>query len=409
MNTKRTPPHNLDAEESLLGAMLLSRTAIAAAEAAGVTSSDFYLPKHGHLFDAVMSVYAQREPVDLVTVANELRRADLLDAVGGDAWLRVTQTSTPASANAGAYARVVHELAMSRRVIGLGEDLAEMGYEGGLAAELVDRAATLIASLGAEVGDPAWRPVDLGPILRGDYEPTVPIVGLNRSDGLALLYPGKEHTVIGEMESGKSWFCTASAVEELLHDHVVVYVHYEEVDPTDTVERLIALRVPPGLITKNFLFVGPDTPVRHGSIDVLLAAAPTLVINDGVNEAMSLHGWGIHDEDGAAAYRRHLVKPFTAVGAAVLSADHVVKDREKTRPRCARLDPQGQRADRLAGAHQERRTVRARADAAARTCSSPRTVPAISVDEDARPGCPARHSSASWWSTTHGRPTTYSR
>jgi hypothetical protein len=50
---------------------------------------------------------------------------------------------------------------------------------------------------------------------------------------------------------------------------------------------------------------------------------------DGVNEAMSLNGWGIREEDGAGAFRRHLVKPFTQAGAAVLSLDHVVKDREK--------------------------------------------------------------------------------
>lgn len=56
---------------------------------------------------------------------------------------------------------------------------------------------------------------------------------------------------------------------------------------------------------------------------------PTLVVFDGVNEAMALHRWAIREEDGAAEYRRRLVKPCTRVGAAVLSLDHVVKDAEK--------------------------------------------------------------------------------
>src|ERR1700737_2537007 len=76
----RVPPHNLEAEESLLGAMLLSRDAITAAVETGVEASDFYKPAHTHLFDAVMSLYGQGEPVDPVTVAEELRRADLLDS-----------------------------------------------------------------------------------------------------------------------------------------------------------------------------------------------------------------------------------------------------------------------------------------------------------------------------------------
>src|SRR5687767_9152603 len=78
----RVPPHNLQAEESLLGAMLLSRDAIVdAVEICG--SDDFYKPAHGHVFEAVTRLYGQGEPVDPVTVADELRRADLLDAVGG--------------------------------------------------------------------------------------------------------------------------------------------------------------------------------------------------------------------------------------------------------------------------------------------------------------------------------------
>src|SRR5438270_12675052 len=77
----RVAPHNLEAEESLLGAMLLSRDAIAAA-VEGCSSEDFYRPIHGHIFDAITTLYVQCEGIDSVTVANEFALAGLLDAVG---------------------------------------------------------------------------------------------------------------------------------------------------------------------------------------------------------------------------------------------------------------------------------------------------------------------------------------
>src|SRR2546423_12665712 len=70
----RVPPHNIEAEESLLGAMLLSKDAIASAVEA-VSPEDFYKPAHGHLFEAIQTLYGRGEPVDPGTLAEELRRA----------------------------------------------------------------------------------------------------------------------------------------------------------------------------------------------------------------------------------------------------------------------------------------------------------------------------------------------
>ena len=125
--TGRVPPHNLDAEESLLGAMLLSRDAIAA----GVeccSADDFYGPAHGHVFAAICSLYGQGEPADPVTVADELRRAGLLDAIGGPPTLISLQANTPATSNAARYARIIEEHALLRRLIGVAGEIAEMGY-----------------------------------------------------------------------------------------------------------------------------------------------------------------------------------------------------------------------------------------------------------------------------------------
>ncbi|GAA1223137.1 hypothetical protein GCM10009676_00490 [Prauserella halophila] len=174
----------------------------------------------------------------------------------------------------------------------------------------------------------AWRPVDLGPYLRGEITRPEPAVGIVRDDGLRTLYPGKEHTVIGEMESGKSWYALACAAAELQADQVVVYVHFEESDPSDTVERLQALHVDDRAILDRFRFVAPERAITEADRAELLALSPALVILDGINEGMALHGAEIREEGGVAAFRRRLITPFTTAGAAVLGCDHVVKDRE---------------------------------------------------------------------------------
>ena len=123
----RTPPYDLDAEQSVLGAMLLSRDAIAAA-LEQCRAEDFYRPAHGHIFDAITALYARGEPADPVTVADELRRADLLEAVGDPSLLLSLQVNTPSTANAGYYAHIVEEHALLRRLVSVAGEIAELGY-----------------------------------------------------------------------------------------------------------------------------------------------------------------------------------------------------------------------------------------------------------------------------------------
>ncbi|MDY7100467.1 MAG: replicative DNA helicase [Actinomycetota bacterium] len=123
----RTPPHNLDAEESLLGAMLLSREAIDAVLGT-VTAANFYKPGHGHIFEAIASLHAAGEPADPVTVAEELSRAGLLESMGGPATLVRLARTSPAASNAARYARIVEEHAILRRMISVANEVAELGY-----------------------------------------------------------------------------------------------------------------------------------------------------------------------------------------------------------------------------------------------------------------------------------------
>jgi hypothetical protein len=174
-----------------------------------------------------------------------------------------------------------------------------------------------------------WRPIDLGPYLDGSVRREPPSVGASRSDGLRLLYPGKEHAVIGETESGKSWFALACCAAEIEAGGRAAYVHFEEADPLDTIERLRLLGVAPDKIRTRLAFVGPDTPVTPAELGRLLVPVPSLVVFDGVNEGLALHKLSAREEDGIAEFRHRVVKPCTASGAATLACDHVVKDRER--------------------------------------------------------------------------------
>ncbi|MEZ5321421.1 MAG: replicative DNA helicase [Microthrixaceae bacterium] len=123
----RIPPHNIQAEESLLGAMLLKQSAISDCVQV-VHAADFYKPANQHIFDAIAGLYAAGEPVDPVTVAAELQRAGLLDSIGGSATLLTLMSRTPAVSNATHYARLVEETSLLRQLVSTAGTIAELGY-----------------------------------------------------------------------------------------------------------------------------------------------------------------------------------------------------------------------------------------------------------------------------------------
>ncbi|HLH27494.1 MAG TPA: DnaB-like helicase N-terminal domain-containing protein, partial [Acidimicrobiales bacterium] len=144
----RVPPHNLEAEESLLGAMLLSRDAIAAAMEI-CQAGDFYKSTHGHIFDAITSLYARGEPADWVTVTEELRRRELLDTIGDPSVFVSLQANTPSPGNAEYYARIVEEHALLRRLVAVAGEITELGYSvPSDVDDVLDRAESMIFELG---------------------------------------------------------------------------------------------------------------------------------------------------------------------------------------------------------------------------------------------------------------------
>src|SRR6478735_499202 len=147
--TAPVPPQNLDAEESVLGAMMLSPLAIGAVtESSNLSAADFYRESHGHIYKAILALYAKGEPVDAITVVDELDRSSTLDAAGGQERVHELATLVPAASNAAHYARIVSEMATLRGLIRAGNDIARLGFDRpGETVELVDRAEAIVFDL----------------------------------------------------------------------------------------------------------------------------------------------------------------------------------------------------------------------------------------------------------------------
>jgi replicative DNA helicase len=124
----RTPPQSIEAEQSVLGAMMLSKDAIADVVEV-VRPGDFYRPAHQLVYDAILDLYAKGEPADAVTVSSELTRTGSLVRVGGAPYLHTLISMVPTAANAGYYAEIVAERATLRRLVVAGTRIVQMGYE----------------------------------------------------------------------------------------------------------------------------------------------------------------------------------------------------------------------------------------------------------------------------------------
>lgn len=116
------PPQDIDAEQAVLGAMLVSKTAIDRVVEV-LDARDFYRPSHETIHDAIVALHAKRKPVDMVTVAAELQRRGELNRVGGAAYLHTCSAMVPAPASVAYYAEIVHDKAILRRLVDVGHGI----------------------------------------------------------------------------------------------------------------------------------------------------------------------------------------------------------------------------------------------------------------------------------------------
>ena len=243
------PPHNLVAEESLLGAMLLSRDAIA--DALETVSADhFYRPAHARVFEAVRDLYGAGEPADAVTVAEVLERSGTSEAIGGLDGLLSLQMNTPATSNAASYARIVHENHTLRRLIEVAGEIAELGYgRPDDVTKAVDFAENLMYQVAqGQVGD---NTVQLSELLDGTldrleelYEHGGSITGTatgftDLDKLLSGLQPSSLYVVGGRPSMGKTSFALGMAAHAAIKVHRPVLVFSLEMGHLELTQRLM--------------------------------------------------------------------------------------------------------------------------------------------------------------------------
>jgi len=162
------PPHNVEAEESVLGAVMMS------AEAANIalerlSAEDFYRPAHQHVFEAITGLFDANQPIDAITVADALRRAGTLDRIGGVPFLTRVLDTVPTTSNVDYYAEIVAETSARRRLLAAGATVGRLAMQGDREiAEVLDSAEQAVFAVAERrVGDGLAA---VGPMLQHTLE-----------------------------------------------------------------------------------------------------------------------------------------------------------------------------------------------------------------------------------------------
>jgi replicative DNA helicase len=143
----RLPPQNIEAEQSVLGSILLENEAIASVIEV-LTPDDFYRNSHKKIFLAMRDLYEKNEPIDLITLTDQIKRKDQLEEIGGASYLSSIVSQIPTSANIIYHSKIVKEKSMLRKLIRTATEIVSMSYEEGTEVnELLDRAETKVFSL----------------------------------------------------------------------------------------------------------------------------------------------------------------------------------------------------------------------------------------------------------------------
>ena len=127
---ERVTPQNIEAEMSVLGALLIDKEAIISIGDQMVTD-DFYVQKHRHVFDIMLELYRKHEPIDILSLTNRLEEKKLLEEIGGRAYLIELANSVPTSSNVKYYSQIVQKKATLRRLIKAAQEITALGFDDG--------------------------------------------------------------------------------------------------------------------------------------------------------------------------------------------------------------------------------------------------------------------------------------
>lgn len=148
----KVPPQNLEAEQSVLGSILLKENAFGNVIEI-LTADDFYSPAHKSIFKAMVALFEKNEPHDLITLTNYLKDDNCLDDIGGAAYLANLTSIVPVTANISSYAKIIRQKAVLRKLIDVNTDIAGRCYEEqGEIDQLVDEAEQAIFDIAGQKG-----------------------------------------------------------------------------------------------------------------------------------------------------------------------------------------------------------------------------------------------------------------
>ncbi|MGH2812199.1 MAG: replicative DNA helicase, partial [Actinomycetota bacterium] len=245
----RVPPHNLEAEESVLGACLLSREAIANVVEV-VSPDDFYKPAHGEIFHSILGLYGRGEPVDAVTLSEDLRRLGIFESIGGAPYVHTLVSGVPTAGSAAHYARIVEEHALLRRLIEAAHSISEMAFAvPEEVSEAVDQAENLIYQVSRRRISEDFRELkelltDHMELIEKLYEKGSSITGL--ATGFAELdkvtagfQPSNLIIVAARPSMGKSSWAVTVAQHVAVNEQVPVVIFSLEMSKMELVQRLM--------------------------------------------------------------------------------------------------------------------------------------------------------------------------
>ena len=292
---ERTPPHDVAAEQCVLGGMLLSKDAISDVIEV-IRPQDHYRPAHQVIHEVVLDLYGRGEPADAITVANELTRRGEIGRVGGAPYLHTLIASVPTAANAGYYARIVRERAVLRRLVEAGTRIVQFGYAGDADADdLVDRAqAEVYAITDKRTAEDYHSLADIMPGAldeieaigsRGGGMTGVP-TGFADLDSLTNgLHPGQMIVIAARPAMGKSTLALDFARAAAIKTQLTTAFFSLEMGRNEITMRLLSAEARVGLHTMRTGQMSDDDWTRLARRMSEVADAP-LFIDDSPNMSM---------------------------------------------------------------------------------------------------------------------------
>ncbi len=248
-NSYRLPPQNIEAEQSILGGVLLDNGAFSKALEV-VSSEDFYRESHRRIFDSMVELFEKNDPTDLITLTETLKRKNQLEEVGGSSYLASLADGIPTAANITYYARIVKEKAVLRKLIQTATDIVTEGYESRAEVdELLDTAEQSIF----QITDSRIRPTffDLKTILKGSFETIeklyerkelitgVPTGFVDFDSMTSGLQPSELIVIAGRPSMGKTALCLNMARNASVNSNVSVAFFSLEMSKEQLALRLL--------------------------------------------------------------------------------------------------------------------------------------------------------------------------